>query len=342
MHPALLPKLLLLALLLSSCKGKVPKHWEAPESSVRLDYSNIERWAAHPEKKDSADLIPLPLQKEQLDNLADIFFVYPTIYWQKRSDNQWNAPIDDAELNQRIESASMKNQASIFNAVGDIYAPRYRQAHIGAYYSDNPAASAKAFELAYQDVKDAFLYYMEHYNEGKPFIIASHSQGTTHCMRLVRELIDGTELEKNLVVAYLVGIGVPAFYYKSLKPCTYPTETSCLCSWRTFQEGHYPDNHFSYLTEYINTNPISWTEKDAPKEDHEGAILLDFNRLETGICEAKKHEGLIWMEKPAFKGSKFFFRKNYHIGDYNLFYLDVRKNAVNRAKAWIKKNTEVR
>ena len=342
MRLALLPKLLFIALLLGSCNGKVPKIWEAPSSSQKLDYSNIDLWAAHPSKSDSADLVPLPFQDEKKQELADVFFVYPTIYWQKKSDDKWNAPIDDEKLNERIESSSMKNQASIFNAVGDIYAPRYRQAHIGAYYSDNPAASTKAFELAYQDVKDAFLYYMEHYNEGKPFIIASHSQGTTHCMRLVRDLIDGTELEDQMVVAYLVGIGVPAFYYNSLKPCTYPTETSCLCSWRTFQEGHYPNNHFSYQTQYINTNPISWTDQDAPKEDHLGAILLDFNTLEAGICEAKKHEGLIWMEKPAFKGSKFFFRKNYHIGDYNLFYLDVRKNAVNRAQAWIEKHTEMR
>jgi hypothetical protein len=335
-------KLLVISFLLSACKGKVPKAWQAPESNQRLDYSNVDLWAAHPSKSDSADLTPLPLQGEEAKNLADVFFVYPTIYWQKRSDNQWNAPIDDPKLNERIESAAIKNQASIFNTVGDIYAPRYRQAHIGAYFSNNPPASTNAFELAYQDVKDAFQYYLENYNQGKPFIIASHSQGTTHCMRLVRELIDGTELEDKMVVAYLVGIGVPAFYYKSLKPCTYPTETSCLCSWRTFQEGHYPDNHFSYQTEYINTNPISWTMDDATKEQHKGAILLDFNRLEPGICEAKRHEGLIWMEKPAFKGSKFFFRKNYHIGDYNLFYLDVRENAVNRAQSWIDQHTEMR
>ncbi|MDG1297653.1 MAG: DUF3089 domain-containing protein [Saprospiraceae bacterium] len=342
MQKALLPKILFIGILLCSCKGKVPKQWEAPESNNRLDYSNIDLWAAHPSKPDSSDLIPKPLQAEDLNDFADVFFVYPTIYWQKRSDDLWNAPIDDEKLNERIESASMKNQASIFNAVGDIYAPRYRQAHIGAYFSDNPPASTKAFELAYKDVKEAFLYYMEHHNKGKPFVIASHSQGTTHCMRLIRELIDGTDLEDQMVAAYLVGIGVPAFYYKSLKPCSYPTEVSCICSWRTFEEGHYPDNHFSYLTEYINTNPITWTDEDASKDQHLGAVLLDFDLLEPGICEAKKQEGLIWMKKPAFKGSKFFFRKNYHVGDYNLFYLDVRKNAVNRARAWIEKHTEMR
>ena len=94
--------------------------------------------------------------------------------------------------------------------------------------------------------------------------------------------------------------------------------------------------------DFISTNPISWTDKDADKTEHKGAILLDFNRLESGICEARNLEGLIWMEKPVFKGSAFFNRKNYHIGDYNLFYLDVRENAVKRASTWIEKSKEMR
>ena len=160
-------------------------------------------------------------------------------------------------------------------------------------------------------------------------------------MRLIKELIDGQKLAERMVAAYLVGMAVPEFYFKDIKPCSYPSETGCVCSWRTYKEGFYPQGHISYL-DFISTNPVSWTDKDAEKEEHKGAILLDFDRLESGICEAKNIEGLIWMEKPDFEGSTFFFRKNYHIGDYNLFYLDVRLNAVKRARTWTEKAGEIR
>ena len=341
MNKWLFLKISVILFMLYSCTGKVSKTWTNSEDSKAPQYDNIEYWAAHPDKEDPSDLIPEPLKGEELSDLADIFYVYPTIYWQEKSDRLWNAPIDDQELNKRIDDSALKMQASIFNATGPIYAPRYRQAHINAYGLRNPTASRQAFEIAYQDVKKAFLYYMEHFNEGRPFIIASHSQGTTHCMRLIKELIDGKELSERMVSAYLVGMPVPEFYFKSLKPCSYPSETGCICSWRTYKEDYFPQGHISYL-DFISTNPISWTDKDAEKKDHKGAILLDFNRLESGICEARNLEGLIWMEKPKFKGSALFFRSNYHIGDYNLFYLDVRENAVKRAKTWIEKAGEIR
>ena len=328
-------------LFVFACNGKAPKQWTDLNSTVP-QYDRLEYWAAHPLKTDSSDLVPLDLKDYRTLKEADVFFLYPTIYWQKRSDKLWNAPIDDPKLNERIDAASLKNQASIFNAVGRVYAPRYRQAHIDAYYAKDPGAAAKAFEIAYEDVRKAFQYYLEHYNKGRPFFIASHSQGTTHGMRLVKEFIDGTVLEDQLVAAYLVGIGVPAFYYNSLKPCTYPTEIDCICSWRTFRRGYYPKDHFSYLSDYINTNPISWTNEAATTAMHKGAILYNFDALEAGICEAEQHEGLIWMDKPKFKGSAFFVQKNYHIGDFNLFYLDVRENAINRLNTWLELNKEIR
>ena len=62
----------------------------------------------------------------------------------------------------------------------------------------------QAFELAYQDVKKAFEYYLEHYNNGRPIIIASHSKGSTHTIRLLKEFFDGKQLKEKLVMAYLI------------------------------------------------------------------------------------------------------------------------------------------
>ncbi|MEL4881666.1 DUF3089 domain-containing protein, partial [Shewanella algae] len=77
-------------------------------------------------------------------------------------------------------------QASIFNAAGRVFAPYYRQAHISSYYpiSQLDSIAAKAsFDLAYSDIKKAFENFLQLWNEGRPIIIASHSQGTTHAKR---------------------------------------------------------------------------------------------------------------------------------------------------------------
>lgn len=88
---------------------------------------------------------------------------------------------------------------------------------------------------------DAFEYYINHYNKGRPFIIASHSQGSTHSMRLIKEYIENTKLAKQLVVAYVVGMPVPASYLNT-PPCLSPGQTGCICSWRTYLDKYEPDH----------------------------------------------------------------------------------------------------
>ena len=198
------------------------------------DYSNSAYWAALPDKRDPSDSVPLPLRNNyHPDTSVDIFFIHPTTYTDMKKPLGPNAPIDDATLNAKTDYTTILFQASIFNEAGRIYAPRYRQANLSCYFpktKEDSLQSIAAFELAYEDVKAAFLYYLEHNNHGRPIIIASHSQGTNHAERLLKEFFDGKELQKQLVVAYLVGMPLKPGYFQSIKPCTTPTETGCACS----------------------------------------------------------------------------------------------------------------
>ena len=58
---------------------------------------------------------------------------------------------------------------------------------------------------------------MKNYNNGRPFIIAGHSQGTLHGGKLIKEEIEGTDLMQQFVTAYLVGMPVPENYFKEIK-----------------------------------------------------------------------------------------------------------------------------
>ena len=91
----------------------------------------------------------------------DVFFIHPTLYLKG---NRWNADIHNKNLNKEIGNSAIKNQASVFLGIANIYAPHYRQMHIQSYYDlEN---GLQAYDVAYLDVKNAFMYYWKYYNKG--------------------------------------------------------------------------------------------------------------------------------------------------------------------------------
>lgn len=327
--------LLVCVLILASCSSSRRSLPFTDPDIKTIDYSNLKNWASHPDKFSFSDYIPKDQQPglKKLD--VDIFFLYPTTL-TAHSNKAWNASIDDEDLNLKTDKSTIQFQCSVFNTIGKIYAPRYRQAHLRSYFSVDKESAKKALDLAYEDVKTAFLYYMEHLNKGRPFIIASHSQGTTHAKRLIKELIDGKPLQSKLIAAYLVGIPVLKTEFRTVKPCEYPDETGCFCSWRTVKEGYQP-KWDSDPSAVAVINPVSWTTGLA-KTDYsmqKGAILTDFNKTIQHCQTAQISNGVLWTNKPKFRGSLFYIAENYHVGDYNLFYVDIRDNARLRATQFL-------
>ena len=173
---------------------------------------NLDNWAAHPWKEDPSDRVPKPLQDESRDSIADVFFIYPTSYLKEQEDGL-NARLDNERVNKKTETAIL-NQASVFNQHCRVFAPRYRQAHYSIFFDFDSKASADALDTAYSDIREAFVYYMAHLHKNQPLIIAAHSQGTIHAARLIKEFLDGKEDGKYFVCAYLLGMPVPADYFK--------------------------------------------------------------------------------------------------------------------------------
>ncbi len=301
------------------------------------DYANMDHWAASPFKADNADRTPTDTLRDQQSTApADVFFLHPTIYTGKRGSSPWNGAIDDAKLNKKVDESTILYQASIFNGAGRVFAPRYRQAHLSAYTLKDKDLQRDIFDVAYQDVRAAFEYYLQHYNEGRPIIIASHSQGTTHAKRLLRDLVEGRALQAQLVVAYLVGIAVEADYFQTLQPCETPDDTGCFVSWRAWRRGHSPTYHIKN-NNIIVTNPLTWTRTTDPasRDLNRGAVLRKFNKVLPAVAEAQIHDGLLWLDRPNFPGSFFLRNPNYHIGDFNLYYMNVRLNAMHRVQVFL-------
>jgi hypothetical protein len=343
--PLLLPPPLLLLLLTATCLscGSVrPKEpFNAAQNPPVPDYAQLENWAAHPDKTDPADQTPCPdLKDGQRSSEVDVFFLYPTTYTgSSRDQRNWNAAMNDSKTNKKTDESTILFQASIFNGAGRVFAPRYRQAHLSVFYGKDKTSAQKALDLAYEDTKAAFEYYLAHWNQGRPFIIASHSQGARHSLFLLRDLVEGKPLQKQLVAAYLVGWPVRGDFFKQLKPCSTPEETGCFCTWRTWNRDYALSKGFK-SDGVVCTNPLTWTTAEgqyAPKSANLGGVVRPFCAIRPQIVDAEVHEGILLASKPKFPGSFFFRRKNYHIGDLNLYYMNVRENSKTRAGAFLRR-----
>lgn len=328
-----------LTVLLFSCSALPKSTFEQQSVTPAPDYSNENNWAALPSRVDNADKTPVGYSDNQEKAVVDVFFLHPTIYLGKKEYDRWNAPIDLKILNDEVDNISILNQASAFNSAGRVFAPRYRQAHYNAYFTKDKQSAKKALDLAYEDVKEAFGYYLSHYNKGRPFIIASHSQGTTHASRLIEEFIDGKPLQKRLVAAYLIGIPVDMNRYNDIKACETADDTGCLIGWRTWKEGAEPK--FLEKEKSANvliTNPLSWktNTNKIDKALNLGTVINMEKEPVKNLVGAQIYKSILWVNKPKFPGSFFLISKNFHRGDINLFYINIRENAENRVSVFSK------
>lgn len=306
------------------------------ETPPAPDYSNIRHWASHPSIHDIGDSIPKPLRKlYSYDSTIDVFFIHPTTYLRKVND-QMNGDLNNETLNERTDKRTILNQASVFNEFR-LFAPRYRQANYYAYLS-LLGGYKEVFDTAYADIKKAFQYYLTHWNNGRPFFIASHSQGSQHAVRLTKELIEGTGLENKLVAAYI--IGVPPIKTGKLKipVCNDSTQTGCYVAWNTFTEDFRRQFNFLGRSDLETVNPLTWQTSGSGKSAmHKGAVVNDFNSVKPHALstEITSDKLVISSESDVIEIPDRI--ENLHTLDINLFYVDIRTNLKTRAAAYKKK-----
>jgi len=316
------------------------------------DYQDLSNWAALPDQEDEADVVPpnsTAVDRQATAN-ADVFFLNPTTYHNGLS---WNASVSDWLTNYITDTGILPQQAGAFNGSAKVYAPRYRQMTMGGYFVKDKKGKEAALALAYRDVKSAFEYYLKHWNNGRPIILAGHSQGSQHTLRLLEEVFDGSPLQKQLVAAYIVGFSVSDGKYlrgeSNIRLCDTPDQVGCLISWRTFAEGG--DSSLGGKPpledeQSVCVNPLSWTrdQERANKTMNLGSIpligALGLSEPDPQLVGAQCREGILWIEEPDASGYSFalFPGKNYHTYDYNLFYMNIRKNVQQRVEAYLGKS----
>ena len=258
----------------------------------------------------------------------DVFYLHPT---QLFRGTHWNAHLDNRRVNRLIDAYPMRLQASAFNVGGRLYAPRYRQAHIGVFTWQD-STSWKALELAYQDVRAAFTHYLNQWNNGRPIVLAGHSQGSWHLRWLLQEFFDGKPLANQLVVAYGPGFDYYASDFEALTFCERPEQTGCICSWMSYGEGYFPDWLEANGQTPVCTHPVTWRlEGGNNASEHRGVVLSQMRYAFPQSIEAHVERGVLQIHQPDVPFGRSLQRDNWHVGDINLFWLNIRENTKQRA-----------
>ena len=185
-------------------KQAVPTgHFEAAEAGSGPDYSTEAAWMAKPGLEEAltqwtpegARLVD-PITRAE----THVFYIHPTTYLER---DRWNAPLHSGGFTESRTRLFVRSQASAFGQLGDVWAPRYRQAAYGSFLLKSEDAD-QALGLAYSDVSAAFDQFVKQNPDGR-IILAGHSQGALHLERLLRERVAGKPIAKRIVAAYVVG-----------------------------------------------------------------------------------------------------------------------------------------
>lgn len=280
-----------------------------------------------------------------------VFFVHPTSYLER---TQWNAELDDTQSQARARTY-LRGMASPFAAASEIWAPRYRQATFGAFLTDKPEAR-RAIDLAYRDVALAFDAFLRATDEDMPIVLAGHSQGAAHVVRLLRERVAGTPLEQRVAAAYAVGWPIslehdlPAL---GLPACEQADQGGCIVSWSSFGEPADPDE---WLEPYraslgfdgqprgdgpiLCVNPVNGVRAGTTPADANLGTLVPNADLTSGEIVAGQvsarcdTRGLLLIGDPPEMGPYGLPGNNYHVYDVPLFWANVRMDVIRRVDAW--------
>lgn len=280
-----------------------------------------------------------------------VFFVHPTSYLDRAN---WNAPLDDPQ-SQNVARIYLRGMATPFNQATQIWAPRYRQATFGAFLRDSPEAQ-QAIDAAYSDVRRAFEFFSSSVDEDTPIVLAGHSQGSLHLLRLLREEVAGSDIADRVAAIYIVGWPIsvehdlPALGFPA---CATASQPACIMSWSSYAEPADPsavieayrnsrgfDGEMRGDSEILCTNPLTGTVGgSAPAEANLGTLVPDTDltngELVRGAVPARCGEnGLLLIGDPPEMGSAVLPGNNYHVYDIPLFWQNLKRDVARRVEAW--------
>lgn len=275
---------------------------------------------------------------------ADIFYVYPTVATVSFADNDssWYDNITRADV--RDHSSHNQRFNKMLFTEYNFYAPYYRQLIFEAFRQPDTCVGVLS-EVPIADVEAAFQYYMKHYNQGRPFFLMGHSQGSQMLVELLKHGMTD-EQRQLMVAAYCSGWKITeeelAAYPEQLVPATDSCGTGTLILYNSVTDIKGVSPLFENTV--VGINPLSWTTDTCfvGKEKHLGMAKYNATRdsivLHPDITGGRLQNHFMvcsdidsaFSFMPAYKD--FFPMCNLHFSESWLFAGNVKQNMACRLR----------
>ncbi len=295
------------------------------------DYSNTNNWASLPSNPSKP---------------VDIFYIYPSSWFT----DDLSILINTIDHPMMREGAlqNIAEDASAFETVGNIYAPFYRQYNC-MYLITIPAIEQYTLfaREGLADVTAAFEYYFEHYNNGRPFILAGHSQGSGVMLQFLSNYMKKhPEVQERMIAAYPIGYSPWSDYMQAnphLKFAERADDTGVIAAYHT-EASTFNGENVLLIPGCISINPLTWT-----RDETHASIALNLgskavvNGVLTdvpGIADAQidLERGTVrcsTADPNIYTGAPLFPNGIFHFFDYQFFYYNIRQNAQDRTDAYL-------
>ena len=348
--------MMLVAMSLASCKSsnkpatEASRIGEIPEALQ--DIVGLEKYDSLIDYSQAANWLDVPaamVKDGALDAAADglkavdVFYVYPTVTGFRPE-----TEVCDMTDTVMIAGAQMVRQiqTAVFDESCNVFMPYYRQISMPKPGSDYRAIIGYISQF---DITDALDYYFTNLNQGRPFIIAGHSQGAATVIALLENyMTKHPELLSRMVAAYPIGFAVTRDWLAKtgLKFAEGATDTGVIVSWNTEGPANQEAKNVTLAPGGISINPINWKRDDtyADVKENLGSLTVDGKIVTPGIADARvdtvRGSVVVSTADPklyaiADEGTQMFGPECYHLHDYGFFFNNLKQNVADRIKAFM-------
>lgn len=304
-------------------------------SGYTVDYANTNNWAYAGYGDDQE---------------VDVFFIGPTVL--SGSTYQHNLDLYNSS-NRSSLLAAINLERDIYAETARFYSPYYRQVCFNVYSMTDTTAAQTYHDLAYEDVRAAFLYYMTYWNDGRPLILAGFSQGASLCLRLMEEFFGDEELADQLVACYAIGWPVTQEMvdtYPQIQVAQGESDTGVVISYNSEATYITSSTLVPEGTKALSINPLNWKTDSTYADKSENL----------GACFCNPETGEVQQEYANFTGAYIdpvrgtlkvtdadpntytaYISNNadgvFHIFDFIFFYRNLQENVAVRTAAYLAK-----
>ena len=344
--PLLASAVMLVAMTFASCKSNKQQTTDTsmqdsiPEAlagvvgvekyQTKLDYSKAENWFEKPVEATKA---------------VDVFYIYPTV-------TGFRDPVEICDITDSalVEGAQMvrRIQTSVFDESCNVFMPYYRQISMPKPGSSYPDIINY---ISGFDATDALDYFLNNLNQGRPFILAGHSQGAATLIALLENyMTKHPEALNRMVAAYPIGFAVTKDFLArtGLKFAEGATDTGVIVSWNTEGLANVTADakNVTLAPGGISINPINWKRDDtyAPVSENLGSLTVEGKLVTPGLVDARvdtvRGSVVVTTADAALyaipaDAAALFGPESYHLHDYGFFYNNFKQNVADRIKAFL-------